>query len=377
MWSQTKLTKMLDIRYPIIQAPMAGGPTPPELIAAVSNSGALGSLGAGYMSPEQIRRAVKEIRTLSDRPFAVNVFVVEPVTAAPEQIERINSIMQPYRSELGLESPDSAPRYISALDEQMAVILAEKAPIISFTFGVLPDKWMQELKAARVVVMGTATTVREAIELEKMGVDAIVGQGSEAGGHRGTFLGPAEYGLIGTMALVPQLVDAVNLPVIAAGGLMDGRGLVAALALGAAGVQLGTAFLPCPESGAHPKHKEAILQSAEDRVVLTRAFSGRSARGIKNRFIEEIEAHRDVIPAYPIQDQLTRDIRQAAGKQNRTEFMSLWAGQGTRLSVGKPAGELVADIVAQAEATLTKLKKVEGHPPFLSRAVSESFSGSL
>jgi nitronate monooxygenase len=354
MYTQTKLTEMLDIRYPIIQAPMAGGPTTPQLIAAVSNSGGLGSLGAGYMAPDQIRSAVREVRTLSNRPFAANVFVLEPVTAVPEQIERINSVMQPYRSELGLEAPASVIRYVPTLDEQLAIILKERAPILSFTFGVLPTKWMQALKAAGVVVIGTATTVREAIALEQAGVDAVVGQGSEAGGHRGTFLGPAEDGLIGTMALIPQLVDAVNIPVIAAGGLMDGRGLAAALTLGAAGVQLGTAFLTCPESGAHPKHKECILQSTEQSSVLTRAFSGKSARGIKNRFVEEMDGRREDIPAYPLQNKLTRDIRQAAGQQNRTEFMSLWAGQGTRLSTNKPAGQLVADIVAQAEAILTR-----------------------
>ncbi len=351
---QTKLTEMLDIRYPLIQAPMAGGPTTPELIAAVSNSGGLGSLGAGYMTPEQIQGAVREIRSLTERPFAVNVFVVEPVTASPEQVERINRVMQPYREALGLETPTGGASYTPALDEQMAVILAEQVPILSFTFGALPAKWLRELKAADVVVIGTATTVREAVELEQAGVDAIVGQGSEAGGHRGMFLGPADSDSIGTMALIPQIADAVKLPVIAAGGIMDGRGLAAALMLGAAGVQLGTAFLTCPESGAHPEHKAAILDSTEESSVLTRVFSGKAARGLKNRFITEMTRHQAELPPYPIQNKLTRDIRQAAGQQNKPEFMSLWAGQGTRLSSGKPAGALVVDIASQAEAILTK-----------------------
>jgi nitronate monooxygenase len=197
--------------------------------------------------------------------------------------------------------------------------------------------------------------VREAELLQANGVDAIVAQGSEAGGHRGTFLDDWRDALTGTLALVPQITDRIEIPVIAAGGIMDGRGIIAALALGAEGVQMGTAFLPCKESGAHECHKKAVLSCTEDRTVLTRAFSGRPARGIRNRFTVEMETHRDILPAYPLQNALTRDIRQAAAKQNRPEFLSLWAGQAAALSRGKTAGELLAEWIQEAEQILQQL----------------------
>lgn len=230
-----------------------------------------------------------------------------------------------------------------------------RVPVFSFTFGNLSPDWLERLKSAGVVVMGTATTVAEAQVLAEAGVTVIVAQGSEAGGHRGTFLGVAEEALVGTMALVPAIVDQVSVPVVATGGIMDGRGLVAALALGAAGVQMGTAFLTCRESGAHAEHKAAILHSTEDSTVLTRAFSGKLARGIKNRFISDMQSYETVLPAYPIQNSLTKVMRRTAGQQNRPELMSLWAGQGARLSTAKSAAELVNDVVTQVEAVLSRL----------------------
>lgn len=351
----SKLTKLLRIEHPIIQAPMAGGVTTPLLVAAVSNAGGLGSLGAGYMQPEQLRTAIKETQRLTDRPFAVNLFIPEKSDISLEKAESANRNLQSFRSELEIEPLPVSDDFAAPFEEQLAVLIEEHVPIFSFTFGIPSANWIEELKNRRITLIGTATTVNEAQQLEASDVDIIVGQGSEAGGHRGTFTGEFETALIGTMALIPQLVDHVNLPVIAAGGIMDGRGIAAAFALGAMGVQLGTAFLSCPESGAHSEYKKAILHSTDESTVLTRAFSGKPARGIKNRFILEMNQLEGDLPPYPLQNSLTRDIRQAAAKQNRPEFMSLWAGQASRLSQTKSAGELVTDLAADTARVLNQL----------------------
>lgn len=351
----SKLTKLLRIEHPIIQAPMAGGVTTPLLVAAVSNAGGLGSLGAGYMQPEQLRTAIKETQRLTDRPFAVNLFIPEKSGISLEKAESANRNLQSFRSELEIEPLPVSDDFAAPFEEQLAVLIEEHVPIFSFTFGIPSANWIEELKNRRITLIGTATTVNEAQQLEASDVDIIVGQGSEAGGHRGTFTGEFETALIGTMALIPQLVDHVNLPVIAAGGIMDGRGIAAAFALGAMGVQLGTAFLSCPESGAHSEYKKAILHSTDESTVLTRAFSGKPARGIKNRFILEMNQLEGDLPPYPLQNSLTRDIRQAAAKQNRPEFMSLWAGQASRLSQTKSAGELVTDLAADTARVLNQL----------------------
>jgi nitronate monooxygenase len=222
---------------------------------------------------------------------------------------------------------------------------------------------MQAIKARGMFVMGTATTVAEAVSLETAGVDAIVAQGSEAGGHRGTFAGPFEAGLVGTMALVPQVVDAVSLPVIASGGIMDGRGIAAALALGAQAVQMGTAFLTCHEAGIPDAYKEAILKAHEDETRLTRAFSGRPARGIVNRFMTEIDRTAESILPFPLQNALTRPLRSAAAKQGRAEFLSLWAGQAVRLARRQPAAELVARLVKETEQAIGRLTQDGGSRP--------------
>lgn len=355
-WHQTRVTNQLGIAYPIFLSPMAGGTTTTQLVAAVSNAGGLGSLGAGYLTPEQIRAAIRSIRELTDRPFAVNLFVPEPIAEQPEKIEQVNRIMQKYREELGMGETPLPSRFAESFEEQIAVVLEEKVPVFSCTFGLLQPELIESLKANGTTIIGTATTVQEAVALERSGVDMICGQGSEAGGHRGTFLGAHCDAMIGTMALIPQIVGDVNIPVIAAGGIMDGRGVAAALALGAEAVQMGTAFMTTPESGAHIEHKEAILRSTEESTTITRAFSGKPARGIRNRFLNEMEAYGDIVPDYPIQNVLTRDIRKAAAEQHLPGFFSLWAGQGTRLSNSKPAQEIFSDVVEQTESVLQKFR---------------------
>ncbi|HEX7064840.1 MAG TPA: nitronate monooxygenase [Bacillales bacterium] len=352
MWSENRLTELLDIEYPLIQAGMAGGPTTPKLVAAVSNSGGLGTLGAGYMAPEAVREAIREIRQLTDRPFGVNLFIPEPIDVDKAKIARTNERLDRYREELGAErvraeevSTEGPPFW-----EQLNVLLEERVPVFSCTFGVPPAEAVEQLRSAGVAVLGTATTVREGAKLEAAGVDAVVAQGSEAGGHRGM-----DAGMVGTMALVPQLADRVGVPVVAAGGVMDGRGMAAALALGAEGVQMGTAFLTCEESGAHPKHREAVFGSTDESTVVTRVFSGKPARGIRNRMIEELEPYVEEFPDYPLHNNLTRDVRNAAKQQNKPEYMSLWAGQASGLSKKQSAAELVQDVVDETEHILSNL----------------------
>lgn len=343
MWPETEVATRLGIRYPVIQAGMAGGITTPELVAAVSNAGGLGTIGAGYMSPDAMRKAIREVRSLTTKPFAVNLFIPQPVVENPKIIEEMNRHLDRYRQKLHLTklSPDIA-LFLDVFPRQIEVILEEEVPVFSFTFGLLSEDIASKMKSAGITLIGTATTVAEGIALENSGADLIVAQGWEAGGHRGTFLASIDESVIGIMALVPQLVDQVHIPVIAAGGIMDARGIGASLQLGAQGVQMGTVFLTCKESGAHRAYKEALLYRKKGEATeMTSSFSGRAARGIKNAFMAEMEDYPGPIPAYPIQHYLTADLRSAAARQEKIEYMSLWAGQGFSLCQERTVRELM------------------------------------
>jgi nitronate monooxygenase len=351
MWKKTKLTDQLNLAFPIIQAPMAGGATTPELAAAVSNAGGLGSLGAGYMSPAEIRQAIKKIRELTHAPFAVNLFIPEKHHVTSTQMQKACDDINQSCRELNIKIVPINPPYAENFDDQMQVVIEEKIPVFSYTFGLLDSKWIFQLRQNHTLLIGTATTLSEAKALETSGgVDLIVAQGSEAGGHRGTFLEMPEHALIGLMSLIPQLVDRITVPVIAAGGVMDGRGIVAALTLGASGVQMGTAFLSCHESGVPEIYKQTLLDQTQDHTQLTRAFSGRLARGIRNKFIEDFNKKDVTILDYPIQNALTAKMRVAAKAQNNIHFMSLWAGQSAFACRNIGAAELVGSLVKEVEA---------------------------
>lgn len=343
----------LGIRHAIIQAPMAGVGTP-ELVAAAANAGALGSIAAAYLQPEQITEQIAAVRRLTDRPFGVNLFAGPPsgdeVDAAPMQ-----ALLGEWHARLGIDPPSFPPPAGPEFDAQLEAILAADVPVFSFTIGIPAAGALAELRRRGTYVMGTATTVAEAEALADAGVHAIVAQGSEGGGHRGTFAPPFERGMIGTMALVPQLVDAVRLPVVAAGGIMDGRGIVAAHALGAAAVQLGTAFITTEESGATAGYKAALLSGREDDVVVTRAFSGRPARGLRNRFIAQVEDGGVPIPPFPLLNAMTRPMRNAATRQDVPDALSLWCGQAVRLTRRERAADLVARLVAEAESAAREI----------------------
>lgn len=345
-WNDTAVTKKLRIDYPIIQAGMAGGPTTPELVAAVSNAGGLGTLGAGYMTSESMRIDIEKIRKLTDRPFAVNLFVPENTEIDADKVSNSNRLLRPIREKLNLSDPLAVRKpTLEVFRKQLDVVVETQVSVCSFTFGIPDQSIIAELRGRNIRVIGTATTVNEAILNERAGMEMVVVQGSEAGGHRGTFNVPFEEGMVGAMALIPQTVDAVHIPVIAAGGIMDGRGVLAARILGAAAVQMGTAFLTCSECGINEWHKKLLRNQTEMDTVVTAAFSGKPARGIRNKFIQRFDQFAPLFPPYPIQNQLTQDIRKEASKQKNPDWLSMWAGQGLRMSKACSAAELMKRII--------------------------------
>ncbi len=354
---RTPLMDTLGLDHPIIQAPMAGGGDTPALVAAVSQAGGMGFFGGAYLSPDQIIESGRAIRSSTNRRFGVNLFAPQPVSEPPTAPHRAVDRVAPFCAELGLETPSPPVLAADPFEDRLAAALESGVSAFSFTLGLLPDFAVQAIKAKGMTLIGTATTVDEAVALERSGVDAIVAQGGEAGGHRGTFLGDLNAGVVGTMALVPQVLDAVSIPVIASGGIMDGRGIAAALVLGADAVQMGTAFLTCGEAGVPDAYKAAIFAATESRTRVTRAFSGRPARGIVNRFMETVEAGAsgDDILAFPLQNTLTRPMRTAAGKQGKADYLSLWAGQGVRLARRLSAPDLMSALVAETDAALARV----------------------
>jgi nitronate monooxygenase len=340
------LLKLLGIEHPIIQGPMGGGPSTPELVAAVSNAGGLGSLGAAYLTPDQITDAIRRIRALTSRPFNVNLFAggwnANPTYDAGPMLDLLGEVHE----KLGLPAPVAPTPTPDPFPAQFEAVLDARAPIFSFTFGTPDRDAISRLKSLGIAILGTATTVEEARHLEHAGVDAVVAQGAEAGAHRGTFLDSFESSMVPTLDLVRATASAVSLPVIATGGTMDGGDIVAALNAGASAAQLGTAFLTCPESGASEVHKRAVLAATEDTTMVTRAFSGRAARGLRNAFMANVDGKELVLP-YPLQNALTRPMRTAAAQQGLADYLSLWAGQGVARARAMPAADLVACLIRE------------------------------
>ena len=350
MWPQTSLTELLGIACPIVQAPMAGFSTP-GLAAAVSNAGGLGSLGSAMLGPEQLRAGLRDLRAATNRPVNANFFVHAPPREDAARRARMQARLRPYYDELGIALPDPPPAPPPPFSEAiLEVVLSERPGVVSFHYGLPEAAHLEALRDAGIRVLSSATTVEEARWLEARGVAAVIAQGYEAGGHRGTFMGPLEGARIGTMALVPQIVDAVACPVIAAGGIMDGRGIAAALMLGAAGVQLGTAFLGCPEASVSPLHRVALR--AGDGTRVTRAFTGKPARVLANRYVLEMADAEDDALAFPLQRMLSAPLAQAAAARGSADFMALYAGQGAPLARELPATELLETLVAETEQAL-------------------------
>lgn len=349
-----KFVDQLGIDHPIIQAPMAGGPSTPELVAAVSSAGALGSLGVGYLPPEQIDAEIKKVRELTNKPFGVNLFVPENPDAS-EVSANVLQKLDEFSKELEVD-PVQIPRTASyTFEDQLAVLLDNNVPVFSFTFGIPEERLIKKMFQQDMVIIGTATCVEEGIMLQEAGCNAIVAQGSEAGGHRGSFVATTGAPLIGGVALIPQLASKVKVPVIASGGIMDGRGVAASLALGSSAVQIGTAFLSCKEANLPQPWLDSLQNSKDTSTVLTKTFSGKYARGIRNRFIDEMSSLEDEIPSYPIQNTLTRQIRNASKERGDSEYMSMWAGQGSSLSRQSTAQELIRTLVLETNQAIENI----------------------
>jgi nitronate monooxygenase len=335
------ICQRIGIEFPLIQAPMAGGITTPELVAAVSNAGALGSLGAAYLNPDEIQRAIRHIKTLTIRSFNVNLFTLGSYERKAD-LSSVLDIIREFWQELTDESFYISPCHEFSFEEQAKIILEEKVPVFSFTFGIPPLEWIKHFKKQGTYVMGTASSPEEAMQLEEAGVDAIVCQGQEAGGHRPCFSGKDL--LFSLHVLLSLAKRKVRTPLIAAGGIMDAQGIKAALFQGAEAVQLGTAFLTTHESGASPVYKKTLLQHLYPTVI-TKVFTGRPGRAVINHFIELLEG-RD-IPPFPIQHSLTAPLRRLAAQKNRADLISLWAGQGYPLCKDISAASLVRHLQEQ------------------------------
>ncbi|MDB5990611.1 MAG: 2-nitropropane dioxygenase family protein [Herbaspirillum sp.] len=353
---KTAFQLAVGIEHPIVQGPMNGG-SPPELAAAASNAGALGSCAAALLSPSSIIDTARTLRTLTDKPFNMNLFLLEPV-AFDVNIAHVQSLLQPFRDELGLAPLPVPEKFAEDCRDQIAALLEAAPPVASFTFGILSADVVQQFKKAGSQVMGTATTVAEAQAWEQAGADYVCVLGSEAGGHRATFLGDFEQSCIGLMALIPQVAASVRIPIVAAGGMMNGRGIAAALLLGAQAAQLGTAFLNCPESGIASAWRTQLTQARDDSTRLTRTFTGRPARGIVNDFMEKMRPFEALMPPYPIQNTLTANMRQTAAKQDRPEFMSLWAGQGVSMSRPMPTAQLVQTLANELTQAFNSIQQL-------------------
>lgn len=347
------------LEIPILQAPMVGASSP-EMALAVSRAGGLGSLAAGAWSPGEIESQARAFRTATDAPFGVNLFVVPPARPADGAVEAAIQRLAPWYAELGLDPPAAPNDYAPDNDAQFAALLRAAPPLASFTFAPLPAEKVAALKAAGCLVMGSATTVAEAKVWAELGADAICAQGAEAGGHRGHFLGEADASLIGTFALVTTIRAAVDLPVVAAGGIMDGNGVAAALALGAAAAQMGTAFLLADETAVSPAWRAAVETAVDDPTRLTRAFSGRHARGIENRFMRDMRAVEHEVPAYPVQNRLTQPMRAAAARSGEADLLSLWAGQAVTLAKPGSSGDIVRRWWTQAQQATRDLARRTG-----------------
>ncbi len=354
MWPSADLTDLLKIKHPIIQAPMAGS-TNPELVGAVSNAGGLGSHGCARMSVDELIETADATRVITDKPFNLNFFAHAEPGLTPEVDARVESLLADSYLERNISGPqaDHKTMYDPFGEKILAALLEIKPAVVSFHFGLPANHMLSALREAGCIILCSATTVAEARALVESGVDAVIAQGWEAGGHRGTFHTSFEDFGIGTMALVPQIVDAVDVPVIAAGGIADPRGIAAAFKLGASGVQLGSAFLSCPEASISETHRTAIRNAQDDDTRLTRAFSGRPARAKNNSYMELMTEQRTRFPDFPMMYKFSRPLMESSAENNDNDFSFLLYGQAAALNCELPAFELLEKLAKEAQELLS------------------------
>jgi nitronate monooxygenase len=346
----TALSAKLGLRVPIIQAPMAGGPSSPELVAACSAAGALGCFGFAYTQPAEMEKQAAWVRSRTQAPFLINLFTSPQPGEVKDQRAALDAVAHFY-AELGIGAPQPVqPPYAPDLEAQFAAVERIRPRAVTAHLADFPAERVRKFQSLGMLVGGAATTIAEARRLESIGADFVIAQGGEAGGHRGTWLRDPYDAMTGTLALTRLLVKSVKIPVIAAGGIMDGAGIAAVLALGAQAAQLGTAFIPCPESGASQVHKDALLAAEEDDTRITEKFSGKPARGLVNRFMREM-ADKPQLP-FPAQNSVTGKLRAASAKAGKADCVALWSGQAAPLARSMPAAELVRTLEQETIAAL-------------------------
>jgi nitronate monooxygenase len=356
MWPDRRLIELFGIEHPIVLAPMAGA-MDADLVAEVSAAGGLGSLPCAMLTPAALRDQFAKIRARTDRPVNVNFFSHQPPALNNAREARWRDRLAPYYRELGIDPSAPVPSSNRApFDAAFCEVIEELRPqVVSFHFGLPAADLVARVKAAGCRVISSATMAAEAAALEHAGVDAVIAQGYEAGGHRGMFLTDNLAAQPGTLALVPQVVDAVNVPVIAAGGIADARGIAAAFALGAAGVQIGTAYLRCPEAKISKPHRAALASAGADSSVLTNVMSGRPARAVVNRLIREVGPISDLAPEFPLAAGAVAPLRAKAEAAGSGDFSPLWCGQAVALGRDLPAGEFTKALAAEAQVLLRRL----------------------
>jgi len=354
-WPDTRLLDLLGIELPILQAPMAGS-TGSAMAIAVSNAGGLGSLPCATLSLDQIRSELQAFKQASNGPLNVNFFCHQPPQPDPARDAAWKHALKPYYDELGADydAPTPVSNRAPFDDASCQLIEAFKPAVVSFHFGLPEASLLARVKATGAKVLSSATTVDEALWLEQHGCDAIIAMGYEAGGHRGMFLSTDLNTQVGTLALVPQVVDAVKVPVIAAGGIGDHRGIVAALALGACAVQLGTAYLLCPEAKVSAAHRQALSTAKDSDTALTNLFTGRPARGITTRIMRELGPISDLAPRFPLAGGALMPLRALSEPSGNSDFSNLWSGQAARLARALPAAELTRSLAEKALAHLQR-----------------------
>jgi nitronate monooxygenase len=352
-WPDRRLLDLFGIELPIIQAPMAGATTP-DMVIAVSEAGGLGSLPTAQYSLDQARDAIDTVRRGTSRPINLNFFTHKMPAADPVRASAWRARLKPYYLETGLdpEAPTPAAGRTPFDNDLCGLVETYKPEVVSFHFGLPEPALLDRVKATGATVIGSATTVAEARWLEAHGANAIIAMGLEAGGHRGNFLAEDMARQVGTFALVPQVVDGVKLPVIAAGAIADARGIVAAFALGAAAVQIGTAYLFTPEAKLPAVHREALKSASDDNTMVTNVFTGRPARGVVNRLMREVGPISPDAPRFPLAGGALAPLRAKAEQAGSPDFTNLWSGQAARLARAMPAGALTRTLAAEALAKL-------------------------
>ncbi len=360
MWYQTKASEILGIQYPILQGPFGGNLSSVELVSTVSNAGGLGGYGAYTLSPQEIIEVDRQIKAVTNKPYNINLWVSDTDaiggTVSDEQFKQAQQLFKPYFDELGIDLPEKPAPFKTRFENQVEVILHQRPPVFSFMFGTPSADILEQCHRLGIVTVGAATTLDEAIVLESAGVDLIIASGFEAGGHRPSFLASAESSTIGTFVLLQLIKDKVKTPVIAAGGIANGKGVAAALALGADAAQIGTAFLATDESNATAIHKQMLFSDAAKHTTLSRAFTGRLGRGITSRIAADLIHKENSFLPFPLQTQFMSHLRKAAIEQEKWDMILFWGGQVAPVLKHTKAAELMKSIIEETTAYFDHLK---------------------